>query len=102
MKSSYGPLPMSRPLAETMPAVTGPPRPKGLPTARTQSPIRGLASGSFVNRKSPQPPGARPRPGSAQFWKREVRASPDLDQREVGGGVGADHLGLKSLAVVGG
>src|SRR5260370_42520906 len=44
MKSSYGPLPMSRPLAETMPAVTVPPRPNGLPTASTQSPIRGLPS----------------------------------------------------------
>ena len=31
---------MSRPLAETMPAVTVPPRPNGLPTATTQSPTR--------------------------------------------------------------
>jgi hypothetical protein len=30
---------MSRPRAETMPAVTVPPRPKGLPIATTQSPI---------------------------------------------------------------
>ncbi len=41
MKSSYGPLPMSRPRAETIPAVTVPPRPNGLPTASTQSPMRG-------------------------------------------------------------
>src|SRR4029450_338333 len=47
MKSSYGPLPMSRPEAETMPAVTVPPRPNGLPTASTQSPIRGLLSDSL-------------------------------------------------------
>ncbi len=32
---------MSRPRAETMPAVTVPPRPNGLPTAITQSPTRG-------------------------------------------------------------
>ena len=31
---------MSRARAERMPAVTVPPRPKGLPIARTQSPIR--------------------------------------------------------------
>ena len=37
-KSSNGPAPMSRPRAETMPAVTEPPRPNGLPAARTQSP----------------------------------------------------------------
>ncbi len=38
MKSSYRPWRMSRPRAETMPAVTEPPRPKGLPIASTQSP----------------------------------------------------------------
>src|SRR5216683_2266207 len=38
MKSSYGPCWMSRARAETMPAVTVPPRPKGLPIASTQSP----------------------------------------------------------------
>ncbi len=31
---------MSRPRAETMPAVTVPPRPNGLPIANTQSPTR--------------------------------------------------------------
>src|SRR5919112_2504203 len=40
MKSSYGPLPISRCWADTMPAVTVPPRPNGLPIAITQSPIR--------------------------------------------------------------
>ena len=40
MKSSYGPWRMSRPRAETMPAVTVPPRPNGLPIASTQSPTR--------------------------------------------------------------
>jgi hypothetical protein len=40
MKSSYGPALISRERAETMPAVTVPPRPNGLPIASTQSPIR--------------------------------------------------------------
>ena len=35
---SNGPAPRSRPRAETMPAVTEPPRPNGLPAASTQSP----------------------------------------------------------------
>ena len=43
MKSSYGPELMSRWRAETMPAVTLPPRPKGLPMAITQSPILALS-----------------------------------------------------------
>ena len=37
-KSSNGPAPISRPRAETMPAVTDPPRPNGLPAAKIQSP----------------------------------------------------------------
>src|SRR5216683_3925659 len=37
-KSSYGPEWISRAVAEMMPDVTVPPRPKGLPIARTQSP----------------------------------------------------------------
>jgi hypothetical protein len=41
--------------AETMPAVTVPPRPNGLPTASTQSPIRGLPSESLANGKSVRP-----------------------------------------------
>ena len=40
MKSSYGPDAMSRLRAETMPAVTVPPSPNGLPIAITQSPTR--------------------------------------------------------------
>ena len=40
MKSVYGPFPMSRPSDDTMPAVTELERPKGLPTATTQSPTR--------------------------------------------------------------
>ena len=43
MKSSYGPERMSRPRAETMPAVTVPPRPNGLPIATTQSPTRAVS-----------------------------------------------------------
>ena len=43
MKSSYGPWRMSRPRAETMPAVTVPPRPNGLPIASTQSPTRSVS-----------------------------------------------------------
>ena len=42
---------MSRPCAETMPAVTEPPRPKGLPTASTQSPMRGVLSENFTKVK---------------------------------------------------
>ena len=42
MKSSNGPSPISRPRAETMPAVTEPPRPNGLPAATTQSPTSTL------------------------------------------------------------
>ena len=36
-----------------------------------------------------------------QLGKREVRAALDLDQREVGARVGADHLGGVGLAVIG-
>ena len=43
---------MSRPRAETTPAVTVPPRPNGLPTAITQSPIRGSRSANLTNGKS--------------------------------------------------
>src|ERR1700726_1688147 len=43
-------------------------------------------------------------PGLAirKLGKREVRAALDLDQGEVGTRIGADHLGLVDLAVVGG
>ncbi len=43
MKSSYGPCWMSRPRDETIPAVTVPDRPNGLPIASTQSPTRDLS-----------------------------------------------------------
>ena len=43
MKSSYGPCWMSRPRDDTMPAVTVPDRPNGLPIASTQSPTRDLS-----------------------------------------------------------
>src|SRR5260370_20838569 len=43
MKSSYGPALMSRARAETMPTVTEPPRPNGLPIATTQSPTRAVS-----------------------------------------------------------
>jgi hypothetical protein len=38
MKLSYGPSPMTRPFAETIPVVTVPSKPKGLPMAMTASP----------------------------------------------------------------
>src|ERR1700747_3248806 len=41
-KSSYGPEWISRAVAEMIPEVTVPPRPKGLPIASTQSPTRAL------------------------------------------------------------
>ena len=40
MKSSYGPAPIERALALTIPIVTVWPKPKGLPTAITSSPTR--------------------------------------------------------------
>jgi hypothetical protein len=43
---------MSRFWADTMPAVTVPPRPNGLPTASTQSPIRAFWGASFTYGKS--------------------------------------------------
>ncbi len=78
-KSSYGPAPMSRCWAETMPAVTVPPRPNGLPTASTQSPTRAFWEASFTIG--------------------EVAAL-DLEQGEVGLRIGADHLRVAGAAVV--
>ena len=71
---------MSRPCAETMPAVTVPPRPNGLPTATTQSPTRGCLSANLTNGK--------------------VCDCLDLQQREVGALVGADQLGLELVVLV--
>src|SRR5262249_30730736 len=47
--------PMLRSRAETMPAVTVPPSPNGLPMASTQSPARGISSASFTKVKSSRP-----------------------------------------------
>ena len=71
---------MSRAMAETMPRVTVPPRPKGLPTAITSSPTRTWSL-------SPSASSGR-------------SVGVDLEQREVGLLVGADDLGVE-LAVVG-
>ena len=65
---------MSRPRAETMPAVTVPPRPNGLPTATTQSPTRTFVVG--------------------ELDVGELALAVDLEQREVGLLVGADELGV--------
>ena len=72
---------MSRPRAETMPAVTVPPRPNGLPTATTQSPTRDVVLGEL------------------HVGELAVGAV-DLEQREVGLVVGADDLGRELGAVV--
>ena len=44
---------MSRPRAETMPAVTVPPSPNGLPIATTQSPTRGALAAKDTYGKLP-------------------------------------------------
>src|SRR6478735_5432923 len=71
MKSSYGPLCRSRPRAETMPAVTVVPMPKGLPIARIS-------------------------PGDGRQGLRGL----DLDHGQIGLGVGADQLAGQFRAVV--
>ena len=70
---------MSRPRADTMPAVTVPPRPNGFPTARTQSPMRGDLSESFTYGN-----------GAVLY----------LDQRQIGARISPDHLGVVSLAII--
>ena len=65
-----------------MPAVTVPPRPNGLPTA-----THPVADARRLVRK---------------LDVRKVAAAVDLDQRNVGARIGADHLGRVGLAVVGG
>ena len=68
---------MSRLRAETMPAVTVPPRPNGLPIAITQSPTRMHV-------------------GVAELHGVQLaRLGLDLQHREVGLVVGADELGLQ-------
>src|SRR5580704_9786126 len=72
---------MSRPRAETMAAVTVPPRPNGLPTASTQSPTRG----GLVR----------------ELDIGEVAPALDFDQCDIGTRVGANHFGAVSLSVIG-
>ena len=69
-----------RPLALTMPAVTVFSKPNGEPIATTHSPTLSLV-------------------GSPKLHHRQA-GGVDLDQRDVGAPVGADHLGLE-LALVG-
>ena len=71
---------MSRPRAETMPAVTEPPRPNGLPIAITQSPGRILSESPNFTALS----------GLSDFT---------LQHREIDLGVLADDLGLQLGAV---
>ena len=82
MKSSYGPAPIVRPLALTMPIVTVLPRPNGLPMATTYSPTRERL--------------ARAERGDGQIGGRVL----ELEHRDVEPRVLADHLGAE-LAVVG-
>src|SRR5262249_31201768 len=72
---------MSRPRAETIPAVTVPPRPNGLPTASTQSPMRGALSARWTEGEAPPPPAL----SRAMSGRRSV----------------AVHLAVDGLAVVG-
>ncbi len=73
---------MSRLVAEMMPTVTLPPRPKGLPIAITQSPTR-------IFDESPKVDGL----------ERLLRL--DLEQREIGLGVVAEDLDDLQLGAVG-
>ena len=72
---------MSRLRAETMPAVTVPPRLNGLPIAITHSPSRSLSL-------------------SPNFTAFSGLVGLHLEQRQVGLGVAADDLGLQRGAVV--
>ena len=72
---------MSRLRAETMPAVTVPPRLNGLPIAITHSPSRSLSL-------------------SPNFTALSGLVGLTLQQREIGLGVAADDLGLQRGAVV--
>ena len=80
LQEVVGAEPMSRPSAETMPAVTVPPRPNGLPTASTQSPTRGLFSANLTNGN--------------------VLLGLDLEQRDIGARVGADQLGIDTCCLL--
>ena len=63
-----------------MPAVTELDRPNGLPTATTQSPTRSCAV-------------------VAEFDGRQRLVALDLEQRDVGSGIGADQLGVEAAPV---
>ncbi len=71
---------MLRLRAETMPSVTEPPRPKGLPIAITQSPTIGSVA-------------------VAELDEGQIVAGVDLEDREIGLRVGADDLGRPARAV---
>ena len=68
---------MLRPRAETMPAVTEPPRPNGLPIAITQSPGANLV-------------------GIAELHRLEGLVALHLEHREIDLGILADDLGLEA------
>jgi hypothetical protein len=71
---------MSRPRADTIPAVTVPQRPNGLPTATTQSPTRG---GILAN-----------------STKEKLSVCVDFDHGEVGHSVDAHDFGRVSRPIV--
>ena len=79
-KLSNGPEPRSRPSAETMPAVTDPPSPNGLPAARIQSPTSALRE-------------VAPGHGGQRL------VGVDLDHGDVGQLVLADEFGRVLMAV---
>ena len=79
---------MSRALAETMPAVAVPPRPKGLPMAMTQSPTRGWAVSSKLTYLKSLP--------STLITARSVPASRPI--RRAGSSRPSDILTLISVA----
>ena len=72
---------ISRLMAETMPDVTVRSRPNGLPMATTPSP-------TLTSDEEPSGIGVREEAGTL-----------DLEQRDVGRGVGADHAGLDAVVV---
>ena len=83
-KSSRGPERISRPRADTMPAVTVPPSPKGLPTAITQSPTltasespnsaKGSASSTGMESRARSVFSSVPR-SSASNWRPSCRVT---------------------------
>jgi hypothetical protein len=72
---------MSHPRADTMPAVTVPPGPNGLPTASTQSPTRGTRSANFTTGK--------------------IGMAVHLDQGNIGTLIDSNHLSRIGLTVAG-